>query len=644
VRAVAKPKVPGKSSLPAIYLSDLGPRRIVTRLKWLVSTLIVGFGGLVIIGIVIYTSMNMKEGGGIFGAMRQASLDAMKPQQAAPPPITEQPAELGRKTNRIVVSSKGLATRNLIYDQVVERRGTRDFIANKPYARLVVSLPTDRPRGADRVPPFNPLEMFGNDAPIVQKDQAGSETTTDPRVDVHFVEVQGGFLPVEDGQELSADEVEHLVAETDAVYSESEATLNDAEANSAQHAPPANQGPIVLAKQNTTILFKKSEEEDLEESYDAHSVIAKAGETIDALLKRQGVNAVLAGSLAEAMAAVNKSPKLQAGQELRLALGPSTTEEGGADLVKVTLLLKGRPEITLARNAAGDYEPSGSPVRLEAADEDGDGKQRASVYVSALLAGESQSLPDDFMLKALRIHAYDVDYKQKVRPGDGFELFYEVIQDESGNDKPGELLYAAITIAGETRGYYRFRTPDGSVDYYDDKGSNSKKFLMRMPLKVGRLTSSFGYRLHPLLGIKKLHTGVDWGAPKGSPIMASGSGTIELAGRRGGYGNYVRIRHANGYKTAYGHMARIAEGIAKGVKVQQGQIIGYVGATGMATGPHLHYEVLVNNRFMNPLSLKVPRSRQLQGRLLSEFRREKGRIDDLMHRAPVKTRVAAIEK
>jgi murein DD-endopeptidase MepM/ murein hydrolase activator NlpD len=126
--------------------------------------------------------------------------------------------------------------------------------------------------------------------------------------------------------------------------------------------------------------------------------------------------------------------------------------------------------------------------------------------------------------------------------------------------------------------------------------------------------------------------------------MAAGNGVIEIAERHGGYGNYVRIRHANGYKTAYGHMLRFAEGVAKGVKVRQGQVIGYLGNSGMSTGAHLHFEVLINNRFTNPLAIKIPRSRVLQGRLLADFRREKARIDDLMHRAPVKTRVAAIEK
>ncbi len=648
-RALSKPGSyggKGDQNLPAIYLSDLGPRRIVTRVKWLVSTLIVAFASLCIIGIVIYASLKLENGDGVIEAMRRASLDAMKPQQASPLPAVERPAGIGRKTDRIELSSKGLTTKHLIYDQVVERRGTRDFIANKPYARLVATLATDRPAGADLVPAFNPLELFGNDAPIVEKDQPGAETTSDPRVTIRFVEVQGGFLPEEDGQELSKDDVERLVAETDALYSESEATLAEAEAIGSEALPDeaATQGPIVLRQQFTTIMPKTTVEDEFEENYDTRSIVARGGESIDAILKRQGATIVQAGLLSDAISAVTKSPKLRAGQELRLALAPSVTEEGTNDIVKVSLFSKSNHEITLARTAAGEYDLSNAPVSLDTGGDDRDGAQRATVYVSTFRAAQAQNLPEEFITKFLRIHSYDVDYKLRVRPGDGFELFYEIVQDENGEDKPGELLYAAVTIGGETRGYYRFRTPDGVVDFYDEKGSNSKKFLMRTPVKAGRLTSGFGYRKHPLLGIRKMHAGVDWAAPTGTPIMAAGNGTIEVAGREGGYGNYIRIRHANGYKTAYAHMVRFAEGVARGVKVRQGQVIGYVGSTGLSSGPHLHYEVHVNNRFMNPLSLKVPRSRQLQGRLLTEFKREKSRIDDLMQRSPVKTRVAAVEQ
>ncbi|MFN3869073.1 MAG: M23 family metallopeptidase, partial [Hyphomicrobiaceae bacterium] len=201
----------------------------------------------------------------------------------------------------------------------------------------------------------------------------------------------------------------------------------------------------------------------------------------------------------------------------------------------------------------------------------------------------------------------------------------------------GELLYTAITASGETSRFYRFRSSDGAIDYFDQQGNHSKRFLMRRPVRGNdvRLTSGFGFRFHPLLNERKMHTGVDWAAPPGTPIVASGNGVIEQSGRKGAYGNYVRIRHANGYQTTYAHMSRIAPAAVEGAKVRQGQVIGYVGSTGLSSGPHLHFEVLVNTRFVNPMSIHVPRERQLDGRQRSEFFKERARIDELMHRAPV---------
>lgn len=197
-----------------------------------------------------------------------------------------------------------------------------------------------------------------------------------------------------------------------------------------------------------------------------------------------------------------------------------------------------------------------------------------------------------------------------------------------------------MTIDGQQRKFFRFRTPDDVVDYYDEQGNSAKKFLMRNPVKGGRYTSGFGARNHPLLKYLRMHTGVDWAAPTGTPILAAGDGTVERVGREGGYGNYVRIRHANGYATAYGHMSRYADGVAPGVTVKQGQIIGYVGSTGMSTGPHCHFEVLVNNNFVNPMTVPVPRGLQLEGRQLAEFQRERKRIETLMQMDPVTSRVA----
>ncbi len=633
-RAVPK----GGRKRPSIYLSELGPRRVVTQLKWFISTIIVAVSGLAIIGVVIYSSMHGSgDGKGIIQQMRRDAINSMKPRAASTPGSNKQ-TSTGYKTDRLVVSSKGMTTRSLIYDRVEQRRGTQEFISTKPYAKIVATLATERPEEEVPIPAFNPMDLFGAETPAVRKDQAGAELTSDPRVSLRFVEVPGGFLPSEDNQELSDAEAEKFVGEADAVYAESEASLT--EAGPVEQADGDN---ALMAEKNTTILYKKSDEEDSADPYDRRSLTARGGESLDSLIKSAGVDGVQSNLVAEAVAKVTKTKKLRAGEELRLALTPSSVEEGSLDVAKISLFYQNAPIVTLARASEGGYVPSDKPVQQEADSEENTG-ERASVYLSTYRAAKAQGLPDDFVAKFLKIHSYDVDFKQRVKAGDSFELFYDLAQEEGGAEKPGELLYALVNIGGESHGYFRFRTPDGSVDYYDDKGSNSKKFLMRTPVKAARLTSGFGYRRHPLLKTLKLHSGVDWAGPVGTPIMAAGNGTIEVAGRTGGYGNYVRIRHANGYKTAYGHMLRFAEGILKGAKVRQGQLIGYLGNTGMSTGPHLHYEVLVNNRFTNPLSLKIPRARQLQGRLLSEFRREKSRIEDLMHRAPVKTRSIGVEK
>ncbi len=624
----------GRKNAPAIYLSELGPRRIATQLKWLVSTIIVAIAGLAAIGAVIYASMHAGGDGAISGSLRP---------RAASTPGSEKPVSIGLKTDRLIVSSKGLTTKNLIYEQVVQRRGARDFITKKPYVKLIATLATERPEDDAVIPAFNPNAIFENSAPIARKDQTGGELTSDPRVSVRSIDVPGGFLPREDHQELTDEEVERLVAEADALYTESEASLSGGSPQDLDLEADGRERPVATAEKNTTVLHKKFEEDETEDGFDRRTIVARGGESLESLIKGTGVDVVQSGLAAEAVAKITKTKKLRAGEELRLGLTPSSVDENSIDVGKLSLFYQGAHVATVARSGDGAYAASDKPLKPEGNYEESVG-ERASVYVSTYRAAKSQELPDDFVTKFLKVHSYDVDFKQRVKGGDGFELFYELMQDENGVEKPGELLYAAVTIGGETHGYYRFRTSDGGVDYYDEKGSNSKKFLMRTPIRGARLTSGFGYRKHPLLQTVRAHLGVDWSAPIGTPIMASGNGTIEVAGREGNYGNYVRLRHANGYKTAYAHMLRFAAGVAKGVKVRQGQIIGYLGNTGLSTGPHLHYEVLINNQHTNPLSIKIPRSRQLQGRILADFRREKARIDDLMRRPPVKTRVAPVEK
>ena len=265
-------------------------------------------------------------------------------------------------------------------------------------------------------------------------------------------------------------------------------------------------------------------------------------------------------------------------------------------------------------------------------------KISSSVYAAARDAG----VPDYIIAQVMRIFAYDVDFQRQIHPGDKLEIFYGVpLTGSSRNRKV--IQYVSLTFnGGQTKSYYRFTTPDdNTTGYYDATGHNATKFLMRTPANGARITSGFGMREHPILGYSKMHAGVDFGLPYGTPIRAAGSGVIEIAGRAGGYGKLVRIKHARGYETLYAHMSRVATGISVGTRVNQGQVIGYVGSTGRSTGPHLHYEVRINNKPVNPLKVRVAGGRTLTGNLLAAFNKHRQQIIALMDQAPATTKVAS---
>jgi murein DD-endopeptidase MepM/ murein hydrolase activator NlpD len=194
--------------------------------------------------------------------------------------------------------------------------------------------------------------------------------------------------------------------------------------------------------------------------------------------------------------------------------------------------------------------------------------------------------------------------------------------------RTGSVLYAALMQNGVAKEIYRFQPEDGAANYYNAKGENVRKELLRTPLDVVRITSTFGMRKHPILGYSKMHKGVDFAASTGTPIFAAGDGVIAVLGKQRGYGNYIRIKHSAQYATAYGHMSRFAKGLQQGSKVRQGDVIGYVGSTGMATGPHLHYEVLVGGSQINPMSVKLA-GRKLDGKELRRFEALKAEIKQL---------------
>lgn len=220
-----------------------------------------------------------------------------------------------------------------------------------------------------------------------------------------------------------------------------------------------------------------------------------------------------------------------------------------------------------------------------------------SLYESGIRAG----IPASTMADLVKALSYSVDFQRDIKAGDKLRVLYEVLQNPEGMlVRTGQILFAEVQLQGRTVPVYRYRFSDGRVEYYDRSGSSVRKSLLRTPVNAARMSSGFGMRRHPILGYNRMHKGVDFAAPTGTPIYASGDGVIVERGVKNGYGNYIRIRHNGTIQTAYAHMSRFASGVQRGSRVRQGQVIGYVGSTGRSTGPHLHYEVLVNNAPVNP--------------------------------------------
>ncbi len=247
-----------------------------------------------------------------------------------------------------------------------------------------------------------------------------------------------------------------------------------------------------------------------------------------------------------------------------------------------------------------------------------------NLYSSAVKKGVEPNIIVEFA----RIFGFEVDFQRDIRKGDWFEIFYEKFEDDNSKVRDtGKIIYASMYVNGEEINLYNFRFKNENEEYYDLKGKSITKSLMKTPINGARLSSSFGMRKHPILGYNKMHRGTDFAAPSGTPIMASGSGTVTRARWCGGGGNCVKIKHNSTYETIYAHMKSFAKGIREGKKVKQGQIIGYVGSTGMSTGPHLHYEVVVNGKKVNSQKLKLPSGKILKGEARKEFEIERIKID-----------------
>lgn len=348
------------------------------------------------------------------------------------------------------------------------------------------------------------------------------------------------------------------------------------------------------------------------------------GDTFGALLQRAGLSSVDAHNAVESMKGHYDPRALKVGQTVRLRYDQDA--DGAYQLASLQMDVDAIRSVNLTRDVSTE-------TGFKAATEEKEVLKKIearrteienSLYGSALKAG----LPRSIVAEAIRVYSYDVDFQRDVRRGDSIEVLYEQYETEDGHQvKTGEVLMARINVGGVIKTAYRYETKDGRVDFFTEDGKSLRKAIMMTPIDGARISSGFGVRKHPVLGYTKMHKGMDFAAPTGTPIFAAGDGTVEKAGRFSSYGNYVRIRHTGSTKTAYAHMSRFAKGITPGTRVKQGQVIGYVGTTGRSTGPHLHFEVIENGVQVNPRNVKTQQGEPLKGTELAAFKEEIRKID-----------------
>ena len=396
--------------------------------------------------------------------------------------------------------------------------------------------------------------------------------------------------------------------------------------------------------------------------------VAQSGD-LSALLQANGIAMADAAKVVVALTPLVDVAHLKSGDKVRLAFAPADAVPPPATpvpiaapaaparppkLVRTSVYQDGAHLATVARTDSDSFiradEPS-TPLdsvaataapAAPAATTGGAPRIYDAVYATAL----QQQIPKPLVDQLVRIFAFDIDLTAGISPGDAMEVFHSLPDPTDASAGDPEILFASLTLGGVTKRFYRYRTmDDGAVDYYDEQGQSAKKFLLRKPIVGGEITSNFGYRIHPILGTRILHTGVDYAADRLTPIFAAGDGVIETAGYdTGGYGNYIVIKHTNGYETLYGHQTKFAAGMAAGVRVHQGQVIGYVGSTGLSTGPHVHFEMRINGTPVDPLRVRLPNGRELGGDVLTAFETERMRIDNLIGLPPTPASRPAVDR
>ena len=429
---------------------------------------------------------------------------------------------------------------------------------------------------------------------------------------------------------------------------------------------PAQTAPAAAPSQLDNALASEQADNDANPGVETHTMTLESGDTLAGALEDAGVSASDANAAIAALAKVYDPRSLRAGQSFDLSIAAANeadqsadqsnladTSSGGAGngdlaataapaarLLSVAFSPSIEHDISVTRAADGSFVANDAVKQLVPHIHRAGATINSSLYLSAMQAG----IPADVVVQMIHMFSYKVDFQRDIRPGDSFEVFYDYYYTPQGQPaKQGNISYAMMRLGGREIALYRYQPdPNLPADYFDAHGQSAKGMLMKTPVDGARITSGFGMRFHPVLGYTRMHKGVDFGVPIGTPVMAAGSGTIAFMGWENGYGRFVLINNGNGYSTGYGHLSRFTPGLHQGSRVRQAQVIAFSGMTGIATGPHLHYEIRINGHQVNPLKVKMAQGRKLAGRELRDYLVTRLHIDSELASTKLETKVADI--
>ncbi|MBZ9774514.1 M23 family metallopeptidase [Mesorhizobium sp. CO1-1-8] len=613
------------------------PDRREVSARWLSGTFLTGVTSSVLMGVALFAALDGRQ------------------QLATPPEIAELISLAGNgdsgevaKTTRLVAPRQiaKAKDRRRMEVSMVTKVGDRDVIHTMPFVQIKMALAAGHTTSR-AYPPFDPMQVFGDDS----DDNAQPATASAASGQIYGAKVESEMslktvdFPIDtasfdEKSDLSADEVEKVVREagTDlsdgAVQVASLHYVDPQRFGEAFAESMAGSYDVKIVPENVSVAPRATIDDQAPAFAEEIIPFTKDLDVTEAFAD-SGYTGEDATGMAEAIAKLLNATALKAGTVLRVGL---EVHGDAAKVVRTSVYDRTQHIVTIALNDRGQYvpaqEPDPNPELLTAFDDSSAPVvvrgNLPNVYDGIYRAAYSYGMSKAMTQRLIKLLASDVDFQSRLSPADRIEVLFSQPDGDDQTSDSSELLYVSATFGGQTRNFYRFQMQDGGTDYFDEDGSSAEQFLLRNPLPAGKFRSGFGARRHPILGYVRMHTGVDWAAPIGTPIIAAGNGTVEKVGWAGGYGKQIIIRHANGYETSYNHQSAFAKGIEPGVHVRQGQTIGFLGQTGLATGPHLHYELIVNGTKVDPMRVRLPVGKVLKGDDLVAFKRERERIDELL--------------